>query len=148
MTFCFTLYGEKDIKKYILTDYHPSDIKKRIIRWINLETEFSLEFKNYMQDFLRAKSEWTCNFVGIDAERQKQILSKFYSESIDGHENLLLNCNLCQLSNLWVSEKKTYWYWPFQGFFASDLEKLIQFIEKENFKNNLTTEEIKILFHF
>lgn len=151
MTFCFTLYGEKNEKKFILKEYHSSNNKQRIIKWVNIEDDFTTDFRNYLQNFLREKCLWSLGFVGIDAEKQKKILSPYYNESWAGQEHLLLDCNLQHLIDLLVYEEKTYWYWPFVGVFAENLKSLIFFIKNEistTLDGSFCAEKIKVLFHF
>lgn len=148
MTFCFTLYGEKNEKKFVLKDCHQSNYSKIITKWVDVEQEFSTDFRNYLQNFLREKCLWSLNLIGIDAEKQRDLLLPYYNESWEGHEHLLLDCNLQHLKDLCAYENTTYWYWPFVGVFAEDLKKLIFFIENEISNDCFFSEKIKVLFHF
>ena len=151
-TFYFTLYWLDDSKEpHTLTAYHPSEPDVKVNKWIEVEAKnFKDGFVSFLQNFLRTKTLWCHDFVGIDWDLQTATLEPFYGKSVSEHESLLLTCQVEDLQNRLEYEQHEPWYWPFRGIYAIDLHDMLTMIKGEikRKRKGLSSEKIKILFQF
>ncbi len=147
MSFYFTFYWLDVLgQRQILRAKHESNMDEDIVKWIEIDDCFPEGFLSYLKNFLRSKTNWCSQFVGIDIESQCMALEPYFGPCVRDHKCLLLSCTYEDLKTVIARESPT-WYWPFTTCVVQQLQRFLNYVDDE--RNDIKMlQELNILFHF